>query len=338
MTTVCPSPFLSQISLSSSRVFRFGDFWDGYQTNLGAPTFDKQLPDGAHVLGFFGTSQGGSLGITFAVEVGAVSPPKPYTSALDAVSIKFLLDFYKEHIKPLDDAAKEGPLTTGQVVTQVIMHATRKSAAPHGGRAFAPGQGRRYVELIPEGQLWSSPKNQQHSMFFASHGALSPAYLPCASGQRMVVGNPSRLRKIPDSPAPLAAFLNPFKVLVDSLEAHFTAAGAIKETGEGKDKCFVWLDIFGAQTRFALCHAAHHAASQAVRLRPLCVPLAVAINQHDPGVDLERGATLRMTIERATSTLVVLDEKAAPLGRLWCLCAPSPDLPCGAALWRYDAE
>lgn len=109
---------LPQISLSSARVFRFGDFWDGVQTNLGAPVFDKQLPEGAHVLGFFGGGGGGGggagrLGIAYAVEEGAASPAKPYESALDAVSLSFLRQFYADHVKALDHT--QGPLSTGAV-------------------------------------------------------------------------------------------------------------------------------------------------------------------------------------------------------------------------------
>lgn len=130
-------------------MFRYGDCWDGPQTNLGAPQFDKQLPAGAHVLGFFGAGAGRSLGIAYAVYENAATPSrKPYDSALDAVSLSFLLEFYEAHVKALDD--NQAPLTTGAVVEKVIMHVTRGAQRPHRGRTFERNQGRRYVELIPE--------------------------------------------------------------------------------------------------------------------------------------------------------------------------------------------
>lgn len=55
----------------------------------------------------------------------------------------------------------------------------------------------------------------------------------------------------------------------------------------------------------------------------------LAINQADPGVDLDGGRTLSKTIDGATATLVVLDRPVpqpdgtfrglVPLTRLWCL-------------------
>ena len=76
------------------------------------------------------------------------------------------------------------------------------------------------------------------------------------------------------------AFSNPFRLLVSALEEHFMNAVAAD--------VYVWVDIF-------------------------------AINQHTPGADLHGGRALARTIELVGETLVVLDRKAFPLTRLWCL-------------------
>ena len=95
------------------------------------------------------------------------------------------------------------------------------------------------------------------------------------------------------------AFGNPFSLVVEALEAHFEGAGATPGS------VFVWLDVF-------------------------------AINQADPGVDLDEGRTLTKTIDLSAATLVVLDKPegtrrgAMPLTRLWCLyeigCTPQDKL------------
>lgn len=60
------------------------------------------------------------------------------------------------------------------------------------------------------------------------------------------------------------AFGNPFRLLLESLEGYFRAAGATF------DSVFCWLDIF-------------------------------AINQHDPGVDLDEGSTLAVRGDRTAT-------------------------------------
>lgn len=76
------------------------------------------------------------------------------------------------------------------------------------------------------------------------------------------------------------AWGNPFSLVVESLLAHFRAAGAIP------DCVFVWVDIF-------------------------------AVNQWDGVADLSDGATLARTIELSTASLVVLDTLGMPFTRLW---------------------
>ena len=78
------------------------------------------------------------------------------------------------------------------------------------------------------------------------------------------------------------AFGNPFRLAVHSVLEWFRSAGAREE------EAYVWLDIF-------------------------------AINQWNPGADLDAGNTLRETISLSSATLVILDKAAVPLRRLWCL-------------------
>lgn len=69
---------------------------------------------------------------------------------------------------------------------------------------------------------------------------------------------------------------------VKALYDHFASAGAVP------DSVFLWVDIF-------------------------------TVNQWNPLSDLNDGKTLQRTIDLSHSTLVVLDARALPFSRLWCL-------------------
>ena len=195
------------ITLSSCRVFRFGASWAGCQHSVCAPSFDKTIPDGAHIIGFSGErSADGRLSRLGVVYVPLLqsdvckAPPRPYKAEYNAVSLSYLRRFYNAFVKERDDAAKaacrKGSVpkltTTDEVAKEIIMAVTWDMET---GRAL------RFADTMELDDLWGGPGSGRDG-FFVSH-----------------------------------AFGNPFKLILDSLETHFTAAGATFDT------TFVWLDI-----------------------------------------------------------------------------------------------
>lgn len=187
------------------------DRFPGQQHSVCSPSFDKTIPAGAHVLGLHGhtasaaAAGGGTgfarLGVVYSVPPAspaadlALSEPPPYAAERDAVSLSFLRSFYDREVRPLEDAAGGRALSTDDVAKRVIMR---------GAWTEADGRARRFAELLEASQRWAGPAGASGAasadMYFISH-----------------------------------AFGNSFRLVVESLEAHFKAAGATP------DSVFVWL-------------------------------------------------------------------------------------------------
>lgn len=208
------------------------------------------------------------------------------------MSLAFLRSFYDKHIRARDvaAAAASAPLTTTDFVAKqpVMLHtwsttATTTPSSNSGGSAD-DGRGRRYVDLLAPEQRWPGPASGK-DMFFVSH-----------------------------------AFGNPFRLLLDTLEAHFKAAGATAESA------FIWLGApagSGATTAsppllparkivHRCCWRLHDFPSWLRSpvfsiffiFRPFFSSADIfAINQHDPGVDLDQGRTLAVRTDTFADTI-----------------------------------
>ena len=203
-----------------------------------------------------------SLGIHFA-RPGALSAPtqpqQPYNAAQDAVSLTFLRQFYDQHVKPLDGVEGGHMTTTDSVAKTLIMRHTWDTRDGTGR-----GRARRYAEILEPKQLWPGPESGTDMCVPAKSVASDSP--PCFLNPRPGIDSPFRRFFISH------AFLNPFCLLLEVLESHFRAAGAMFEN------VYVWLD--GAP-----CHVC--AACLITRLRR---PLRWA--QFSPSTRLTRASTL----------------------------------------------